>query len=64
MPMKPKEMVKLLQKNGFKIERVNGSHYFMVNAESGKSTTVPFHTKELKPTMQNLILKGTSKNPI
>lgn len=57
MPMKPKEMVKLLKKNGFKIDRVNGSHYFMVNENTGKKTTVPFHSKELKPTMENVILK-------
>ena len=57
MPMKPKEMVKLLKKNGFKVDRVNGSHYFMVNETTGKTTTVPFHSKELKPTMESVILK-------
>lgn len=57
MPMKPKEMIKLLQKNGFVIERSNGSHHFLRNPETGKTTTVPLHSKDLKVGLENKILK-------
>lgn len=57
MPMKPKEMIKLLQKNGFIIERSNGSHHFLRNPQTGKTTTVPLHTTDLKKGLENKILK-------
>lgn len=57
MPMKPKEMIKLLQRNGFVIERSNGSHHFLRNPETGKTTTVPLHSKDLKVGLENKILK-------
>ncbi len=57
MPMKPKEMIKLLQKNGFRIERSNGSHHLLRNPETGKTTTVPLHSKDLKVGLENKILK-------
>ena len=38
MPMTSKEMIKLLQKNGFVIERSNGSHHFLRNPKTGKTT--------------------------
>ena len=57
MPMTPKEMVKLLQKNGFKKERQTGSHIFLVNHETGRYTTVPMHNKDLGKGLENEILK-------
>lgn len=57
MPMKPKEMIKLLQANGFVLERTNGSHHFLKNHQTGKTTVVPLHTKDLKPGTENKILK-------
>ena len=57
MPMTSKEMIKLVQKNGFVIERSNGSHHFLRNPKTGKTTTVPFHTKDLKTGTKSKILK-------
>lgn len=57
MPMNPKGMIRFLKKNGFEVVSVNGSHYYMVNPKTGKATTVPHHTKELKPVMQDKILR-------
>ena len=57
MPMKPKEMVKLLENNGFNKVRQNGSHLFMRNNQTGRTTTVPMHAKELKQGTENKILK-------
>lgn len=57
MPMTPKQMAKLLVSNGFVEVRQNGSHKFFVNAETGKSTTVPFHCKDLSKGTEQIILK-------
>ncbi len=59
MPMTAKEMIKLLEQNGFVCIRSNGSHRFYRNPETGKSTVVPFHSKTLKPGLENSILKQT-----
>ena len=57
MPMKPKEMIKLLQKNGFIKVSQNGSHVKMLNQETGIQTIVPVHSKDLKKGIENTILK-------
>ncbi|MCQ5131429.1 type II toxin-antitoxin system HicA family toxin [Butyricicoccus faecihominis] len=57
MPMTPREMIKLLEDNGFEYIRSNGSHRFFRNPITGKSTTVPFHNKALKPGTERNILK-------
>ena len=57
MPMTSKEMIKLLEKNGFKEVRQNGSHKFFVNDETNKRTTVPCHCQELKRGIEQAILK-------
>ena len=57
MPMTPKEMVRLLKKNG------SGSHLKLINHETGKRTVVPVHGKDLKKGLEKAILKqaGLSK---
>ena len=57
MPMTAKEMIKLLEQNGFVYQRSNGSHRFYRNPETGKTTTVLFHSKTLKPGTEANILK-------
>lgn len=57
MPMKPAEIIKLLEANGFRYERSNGSHRFYRNPTTGKTTTVPYHSKDLKPGVEKAILK-------
>ena len=57
MPMTPKEMIKLLKRNGFQVVTQNGSHVKMRNPETGKQTTVPYHSKDLKKGLEQEILK-------
>lgn len=58
MPMTPKEIIRILKKNGFKEIRQPGtSHLRMVNPETGKQTTVPMHSKELGKGLEQAILK-------
>ena len=57
MPITPKEMIKLLKRNGFQVVAQNGSHIKMRNPETGKQTTVPYHSKDLKKGLEQEILK-------
>ncbi|MDO4299734.1 MAG: type II toxin-antitoxin system HicA family toxin [Lachnospiraceae bacterium] len=57
MPMSPKEMVKLLKKNGFEEIGQNGSHVKLKNPETGRTVIVPYHSKDLKKGMEQAILK-------
>lgn len=57
MPLTPREMIKLLETNGFRRVRSNGSHFFFRNEKTGKTTTVPKHVKDLKKGLEQKILK-------
>ena len=57
MPMTSKEMVKLLERNGFTKVRQKGSHWFFVNKETNRRTTVPMHAKDLPLGTEQTILK-------
>ncbi len=52
MPMTPREIIKLLKKNGFCEVGQNGSHIKLKNVETGKTVIVPFHSRELKKGME------------
>jgi predicted RNA binding protein YcfA (HicA-like mRNA interferase family) len=57
MPMKPREMLRLLKNNGFQIVSQNGSHIKLFNSMTNKTVIVPFHSKELKRGLEQEILK-------
>ncbi len=57
MPMTPKEMVKLLKKNGFEVVSQNGSHVKLKNSENGRTVIVPYHSKDLKKGLEQGLLK-------
>ena len=57
MPMKPREMIKLLQDNGFVEVSHNGSHKKMYREETNTVVIVPVHSKELKKGTEQAILK-------
>ena len=57
MPMKPREMIKLLQDNGFVEVSHNGSHKKMFREETHTVVIVPVHSKELKKGTEQAILK-------
>ena len=50
-------MIRYLKKNGFKVIGYKGSHCKLYNAETGKYTEVSVHSKELKRTIEDAILK-------
>lgn len=57
MPLTPKELVKLLIKNGFEPVSQKGSHLKLTNKTTGKQTVVPMHDKDLGKGLEQAILK-------
>lgn len=56
--MKGKDLVKLLQQNGWRIDRINGSHHVM--KKGLKTEIIPVHNTDMPAGLLNAILKRTS----
>ncbi len=53
-----KKLIHVLTKNGFETLRTNGSHNFLINKATQKTTTIPVHGKEdLGPGLLRQILR-------
>ena len=58
MPMTSKEMIKLLEANGFiYVKSGDGSHRKFRNPKTGRVTQVPFHNRALGKGLEHRILK-------
>ena len=57
MPIKPKDMIKLLSENGFIAVSQNGSHLKLRNTKTGKQVIFPLHNKDLKKGTEQAIRK-------
>lgn len=57
MSMTPREMVRLLEKNGFTKIRQKGSHAMYKNSTTNRQVTVPMHAKDLPKGLENAIKK-------
>lgn len=57
MPMKPKEIIKLLKANGYEEISSRGSHRKLYNPTTNKTVIVPYHSKEMKKGTEQDILK-------
>lgn len=55
--MKGKDLVKLLQKNGWELKRIHGSHHIM--QKGNKIETIPVHNKDVPIGLLNAILDRT-----
>lgn len=53
--MKDKELLRLLQKSGWKIDRINGSHYILV--KDNQTVSLPIHSKDMKKGLETAMLK-------
>jgi len=54
--LRPREVIAALEKAGFVVVRVKGSHYQLRNPESGRRVTVPFHGGDLSKATTGSIL--------
>lgn len=57
MKPKPKELLKILQADGWAIERTRGSHHILKHPTKPGRPVIPMHNKDLKPGTYNNILK-------
>lgn len=57
MPMTPKEIEKLLIKNGFVFQRQKGSHRVFYHPKTKRRAVIPMHAKDLKVGTEQRILK-------
>lgn len=57
MPMTSRQMLSLLQENGFIIVSQNGSHVKLKNPKSNRQTILPLHSKSLGKGLEQAILK-------
>ncbi|MDE6579026.1 MAG: type II toxin-antitoxin system HicA family toxin [Ruminiclostridium sp.] len=55
--MKDKDLLKALQKDGWKLVRVNGSHHILQKGQ--KTETIPVHGKDVPKGLLSVILKRT-----
>jgi len=53
--LKPKQVIKILEKAGFKFIRQKGSHRIYI--KKGKGVTVPWHNKDLRKGTLRAIIK-------
>ena len=56
--MRPKEVMKLLAKNGWKVVRVTGSHHIHQHPTLPGSISVPLHNKEMATGTLEAIFKA------
>jgi len=56
--MRPKELMKLLSQNGWKIVRIEGSHHIHQHPTRSGNISVPLHNKEMATGTLNAILKA------
>ena len=55
-----KRMCQILEKHGWTLARINGSHHIYRDADTGRRTVVPVHANEdLKPGTQRGIMRDT-----
>ena len=53
--LKPKKVIKALERNGFYIHHIKGGHYFL--RKGNNNIIIPFHNKDLKPGVLHDIIK-------
>jgi predicted RNA binding protein YcfA (HicA-like mRNA interferase family) len=52
----PQAILKILMKNGFRIDRIKGSHHMMINDENNIRLVIPMHKRDLpKGTLYEII---------
>ena len=45
--LSPEKIMKILEKRGFVLDRVKGSHHIFIHPETRTRVVVPFHKKDL-----------------
>jgi len=53
----PQKLAKALERAGFELKRIKGSHYYYYNPETEKIAVVPFHKNDLRKGTLHAILR-------
>ena len=53
----PKELLKVLKKDGWYVDLIRGSHHMLKHTSKVGRVTVPVHKEDLKPKTLHTILK-------
>ena len=53
----PKELLKVLKKDGWYVDRIRGSHHILKHPVKEGLVTIPLHSQDLKPKTLSKILK-------
>ena len=53
----PKELLNVLKKDGWYVDRIRGSHHMLKHTSKVGRVTVPVHKEDLKPKTLHTILK-------
>jgi len=56
-PIKPRELVRILEKKGFSVKRQTGSHLILFKKTVKRPISVPIHPKDLPSGTQRAILR-------
>jgi predicted RNA binding protein YcfA (HicA-like mRNA interferase family) len=55
--VRPRQVVSALQRSGFEVVRVRGSHYQLLNPSDGHRVTVPHHSGDISRATLNSIVQ-------
>ena len=58
----PQKVIKILEKNGFILDRIKGSHHIYYHLETKRMVVVPFHKRDLPKGTLLEILKQAGIN--
>ena len=64
--VKPRQLIRALERAGFFLHHVTGSHHYFKHPNKPGLVVVPYHTKDLKPGTLRAILRqaGLSANEL
>jgi len=54
----PRKLIRVLEGEGWQLDRIKGSHHVFRHPESPNRVVVPVHRRDLAPGTLNTILKG------
>jgi len=65
-PLTSQKVIKILEKNGFVLDRTKGSHRIYYHSESKRRVIIPYHKKDLpKGTLMEILKQaGISKEEL
>ena len=61
--LRPREVIRALERAGFFVSRTSGSHHLMKHQKPGLRVTVPYHATDLKLKTLRSILKQAGLTP-